>query len=814
MNKSTVFVSRTAEEEIEIEARLRTGKLSLRDLNLTDLPESLFSLTHLVALDLRSNQLKEVPVDILRLRQLKELFLTRNLIDTFPNVVLDLPALELLDISGNRIAEVPDEICNLSSLHHLNVSSNAGITLPATMAKLPRLQEVVAADIDERTIPTAITSCTNLRILNIANNRITAIPQSFRNLKNLRQLHIDTAHLTIPPIEIVSRGPGAIINYLHAFNPADAFTINEAKLLIVGQGGVGKTFLMQRLVSGRVPSVDETTEGISINTWSPTLPDGNSVHINVWDFGGQEIYHSTHQFFLTKRSLYLFIWDSRREDNILNFDYWLNVIKLLSDSSPVVVVQNKVDERVKMIDEVSLTEKFPNIAAFHKVSATRDIGIEDLRLDLVRLAPTLEHFGDTLPNSWHAIRRELEKISSPFISHEDYLGICLRYGFSESEADYLSQYFHDLGVFLHFQDNVILRKIIFLKPEWATNAVYKLIDTREVQEAYGRFSYAMLDSIWQDLPDVRFMHLIELMKRFELCFQAPNSNEYVIPELLNTSRPNFWWNEQDNLHFYYIYDFMPAGILTRLIVRMQGYAKSNTYWKNGVVFSTEGADALVVAHPLQRRISIQLDGRDRGSMLSMIRREIEIIHKSMNNPDVREMLPCSCTGCKESETPYMHDFEYLRKAKARRKWTVECKSTLEEVRVDEILRDVRQASPKPHWQKPESTRRFTVISSNINSDVDETARIGPLNVRRNYSPDILGLTGVTLHQYDAILKTISGLPANSMDELDGLLRLLAEPNTGEEAVFSLKRFFEMHRVPIAQNLSASAIYDLVKYVFL
>ena len=35
--------------------------------------------------------------------------------------------------------------------------------------------------------------------------------------------------------------------------------------------------------------------------------------------------------FLTRRSLYLFVWDARKEEDHHSFDYWLNTIGLLSD---------------------------------------------------------------------------------------------------------------------------------------------------------------------------------------------------------------------------------------------------------------------------------------------------------------------------------------------------------------------------------------------------------------------------------------------------------------------------------------------------
>jgi internalin A len=807
--------TRSAEEEIEIEARLRTGKLSLRGLRLQSLPESLFELTHLTALDLRSNEIAIVPNEIRKLHQLKDIFLNHNRISEFPYPLLSMPEIEVLELSGNYIDAIPDEISNIECLQHLNISNNKDIRISKGLCDLKNLKSLVAASIGLKTIPDEITDCKALRTLNVSGNGIKNIPNSFTRLENLRSLNIDPNQLEIPPPEIVARGPGAIINYLHAFDKnGESFTLHEAKLLIVGQGGVGKSFLMERLVHDRLLTQDKTTEGIKILHWTPEVEAMGDLRINVWDFGGQEIYHSTHQFFLTKRSLYLFVFDSRREDNILHFDYWLNVIKLLSDSSPTLVVQNKSDERIKMIDEPSITGKFGNVVGFHKVSAKHSSGMPELRRSILELIPKLEHFGDVLPLSWKRIRETLESIDEPYIPHSEYLKACEDHGLDEARANYLSQYFHDLGVFLHFQDNDILRKIIFLKPEWATNAVYRLIDSKPVQRSYGRFSLRTLDSIWHDIPDVRYMQLIELMRKFELCFQLPGSSEHVVPELLSTTRPDFWWNEEDNLRFEYLYEFMPTGILTRLIVRMQGNTKPGTFWKNGVVFATDSALALVISHPLERKISMSIDGSDRGELLSKIRREIGAIHVSMNNLAVKEMLPCVCSECKDSLAPYMHEFEYLKKAKAKQKWTVECKQSLDEVRVDNILREVRSSLRRSRSQSGQPFDRASSPDFDLGSHIDEPAKLGSLVVRRNYSRDILPLTGVTSALYTAILKRVAELGERDNSQLAILLDVLDESKESENVVTDLRSFFAEHKIPIAQNLSASGIFELLKFMFI
>nr|WP_263012802.1 hypothetical protein [Laspinema sp. D3b] len=77
-------------------------------------------------------------------------------------------------------------------------------------------------------------------------------------------------------------------------------------MIVVGEGGVGKTSLLKALRGESFNPQEFTTNGIDIRTREfshPTKP-AVTMQLHVWDFGGQQIYHATHQFFLTKRSVF------------------------------------------------------------------------------------------------------------------------------------------------------------------------------------------------------------------------------------------------------------------------------------------------------------------------------------------------------------------------------------------------------------------------------------------------------------------------------------------------------------------------------
>ena len=353
---------------------------------------------------------------------------------------------------------------------------------------------------------------------------LRSLPPEISKLDMVKLIGSDVG-LTSPPLEIVNQGIDAIRNYFDSLEASDeTVTLYEAKLLIVGRGEVGKTCLMNKLIDpDYAVSGDElTTEGVEIKRWNTRVPHPTGevdFTLNLWDFGGQEIYHSTHQFFLTKRSLYIFVWDARKGEDQHSFDYWLNVVRLLSDGSPTVMVMNKADERVAEIEQKSIQTKFPNIVRFHQVSSLTNQGIDDLRADILRFAGGLPHIGDKLPRAWTEVRDAVSAMEESVISFDNFVEIAGQHGLNEEQALFLGDYFHDLGIFLHFTDEELLEDIVILKPEWGTNAVYNVLDDDTVKENFGRFTRKELAAIWEAYEKDKHPHLLRLMTKFELCFE-------------------------------------------------------------------------------------------------------------------------------------------------------------------------------------------------------------------------------------------------------------------------------------------------------
>jgi internalin A len=196
-----------------------------------------------------------------------------------------------------------------------------------------------------------------------------------------------------------------------------ALPLNEAKVIFVGEGGVGKTSLIKRLTDETFKTHENITEGLDIKSWFLNIND-QSIKLGLWDFGGQEIYYATHQLFLTRRTLYILVLNSRLSEEENRIEYWLKLIETFGDQSPVIIVGNKRDEQPLDINRKALLEKYPNIKDIFEVSCLTGEGIHTLRDFIKQTISSLPHIFDLIPKTWFEIKATLAQLDEDYIAYE------------------------------------------------------------------------------------------------------------------------------------------------------------------------------------------------------------------------------------------------------------------------------------------------------------------------------------------------------------------------------------------------------------
>jgi internalin A len=688
-------------------SRLRgLSYLVLANCGLTKLPEFIPRWSELDFLNLQSNSLSELPDSFAHLQNLRILDLQGNRFTRFPEVLTKVTRLSSLNLGDNRLDPLPESIGELAKLSHLSLYRTGLADLPSTISRLQGLHGLHLWNNRFASIPPAIYDLLSLERLDFRNdstnatqrddNKITHISPRILQLENLKELKMEGNPVQDPPMEVVAKGADAVRNYFRQLEAGGKDYLYEAKLLILGEGGAGKTTLAGKVVDPNCKlRDDDSTKGIEVTHWSFPLQGGETFRVNVWDFGGQEIYHATHQFFLTKRSLYVLVADNRKEDT--DFNYWLNVVSLLSEGSPLLIVKNEKLDRQREINEYGLRAQFPNVRAIMATNLATNRGVAAMRMEIMSSIRNLPHIGTALPITWVKVREKLESDTRNFITVEEYLEICSANGFATREDKLqLSGYLHDLGVCLHFQEDPVLSKVVILKPRWGTDAVYKVLDNKEVINSGGRFASTDLERIWKDEKYSRMQsELLQLMINFKLCYKIPGQSRYIAPQLLPANPLNYKWDGTANLVVRYTYEFMPAGMLTQLIVAMHEFISSQKFvWKSGVLIEKDGAIAEVLEDYSGRQVTVKVARKNRAELLNIVCYELDRIHRTYKGLRFQKLIPCNCQQCGKAALPNAYPLESLRKFVEDGQALIQCHTSYEMVEVARLLTDVNLSKEK------------------------------------------------------------------------------------------------------------------------
>jgi len=162
------------------------------------------------------------------------------------------------------------------------------------------------------------------------------------------------------------------------------------KLLVAGDGGVGKTTLLRRYVDGIFDESTITTIGVDFCLKEISLEEGN-CSLQLWDLGGQERFrHLLSNFVMGARGALLLmdLTIMPKMSHVLN---WVNIIRLHDIDLPIILVGTKLDleDAIAMDDDTALDIKNTfNMMEYIKTSSKTgynvDLVFESIAKELMR----------------------------------------------------------------------------------------------------------------------------------------------------------------------------------------------------------------------------------------------------------------------------------------------------------------------------------------------------------------------------------------------------------------------------------------------
>jgi len=562
-------------------------KLDLNHNQLTALSESIGQLTSLQTLNLSYNQLTALPESIGQLTSLQTLYLSSNELTALSESIGQLTSLQKLDLSSNQLSSLPASFTLLRSLRWLDLYRNKFTILSSQIIELPRLVElglghnpIQASDdlfqnkrwenlglenIGLRTLPDGIGQFTNLRELWVTNNQIEDLPFSLARLEKLKKLQLNNNPLNPVLKSAYKQGLPALMAYLRSLEQAEP--LYETKLVLVGEGGVGKTTLLKAL-TGKEPKQNEpTTHGVSIDIHSMHLPHPEkqdvNIQFNAWDFGGQEVYRVTHQFFFSKRSVYLLVWEPRMGVQQCQVEDWLKLIRLrVGDDAKVIIVSThaKTGERIARIDQpVFLRDYGAMIVDFIEVDSlepdpqnkNEKFGIAALKQLIADAAQKLEHMGMDFGKAWKEARDELIELgqTQPHVAYAQFAAVCEKHGLESIGTRTLAGIMHDLGYIVYYGDDERLRNDVVLQPEWLTKAIGFVLEDRKTQEMDGilpdnRLREVLFDHPFKNepkYPTELYPFFLRLMEKYDVSYRLESGEASLVAQHVSQVRPALPW---------------------------------------------------------------------------------------------------------------------------------------------------------------------------------------------------------------------------------------------------------------------------------
>jgi len=670
-----------AEQKIAKALTSRATELNLSNMKLTELPASLGQLTQLTSLDLSNNQLTALPDSLGQLTQLMELHLFNNQLTILPEWLWQCQQWKVIYISNN---------CK-------NPSRDILYT-PIGTREQPKI-DVSQNKIEMWNMFHTIEKLKSLEMLFLINSEISDIPPSFAQLEHLKALALtynplnpalQSAYDACDQFGGTHEGYAPLWAYLRSLEQ-NAEPLYEAKLVLVGEGNVGKTTLLKALKgkAGEAPQEHEpTTHGVEIDIHGLRLPhptkDSVEIQLNAWDFGGQDVYRVTHQFFFSRRSLYLLVWEPRNNVQQGRLDEWLDMIRLrVGDEARVIIVSThsqsgghlaRIDKPVFKQQYGDMIVDFCEVDSLVPDTTTGEMfGIAELKKVIAEESAKLEQMGMGFNNNWKAARDELLAREEPRISYSIFAEVCAKHSLSEIDTSTLAHLMHDLGYIVHYADDEKLRDDVVLKPEWLTKAIGFVLENRATAEREGILPDGELYNVWHDHafpneprydPEI-YPFFLRLMEKYDVCYRLTDGKASLVAQHVPQVRPELpWLPKQDtpkNLRRIAMVCSMeedPPGLVPWMIVRTHDYAVEQNHnhrlhWQKGM-FLRHGAHGEALLEKRGREFHVYTQGTYPEYLMNVLQ---ETLLKLINDnwPGLegryRFMVPCpeiingeSCKG--------------------------------------------------------------------------------------------------------------------------------------------------------------------------
>lgn len=157
----------------------------------------------------------------------------------------------------------------------------------------------------------------------------------------------------------------------------------SSKVIVLGDGAVGKTSIVHRYVTDKFQKRYTATIGVDILNKAVKITKevtDYEVNLNLWDIGGQDSFKLVRGKFYKQAIAALLIFDLTNKKSFDNLEDWIKeAIDNVEQEIPFVLVGNKLDladSRAVSTEEIQKKAKELKIALVIETSAVTGEGID------------------------------------------------------------------------------------------------------------------------------------------------------------------------------------------------------------------------------------------------------------------------------------------------------------------------------------------------------------------------------------------------------------------------------------------------------
>ena len=247
-----------------------------------------------------------------------------------------------------NLSSLPESIGNLTSLKYLNLCRNQLKKLPESTGKLTSLQELCLRDNKLTFLPRSIGNLLSLETLGLEYNQLTEIPESIINLKSLKQIDmyhnplISESKSTNNNLLKLLRKNNILVNDNVYSKIKKKFNNNLINILLVGDGGVGRSVMAERYITGNFNPEMKMT--ILVEFYSKKVEyEGISYNLRLIDLSGQQRWRFLQFDFIKNADGAIFTFDLLRFDTFLKAKEWMKFCRSYNFNLPILCVGAKKD---------------------------------------------------------------------------------------------------------------------------------------------------------------------------------------------------------------------------------------------------------------------------------------------------------------------------------------------------------------------------------------------------------------------------------------------------------------------------------------